>query len=404
MPLTAKGAAILGSMEKIYGPEKGKSVFYASRNAKKITGVDAADMAGPEWDELQRLFDEWIDEERDEPEHADDEFDAQLKRGLRRIFGFDGESAELREQHEGKLSERTRENIGREGSERREEMPESAFLGPDRTYPVKEKRDGKWVYTRNLLLAAERRAVTQGRRDIANRARAIREREFGASGNIPGRDRALSRLAEDRKPGRIHLLDDRRQFSGTAFDRDTTRTIDHDGRLRVSVANISKANVCPYWGREIPAYDELGLEPDRLYHLYRDPDELAKAAPTFNSVPILDEHRSSTADDHPRDLVIGTTGSDAKFVAPYLQASLVFWPQEAIDDIDNDERRQLSASYRYDADMTPGVTPEGEKFDGVMRRIRGNHVMLVSEGRAGPDVMVGDRAIRRFNWANAAVR
>src|SRR6202012_2673760 len=30
------------------------------------------------------------------------------------------------------------------------------------------------------------------------------------------------------------------------------------------------------------------------------------------------------------------------------------------------------------------------RYDGVMRDIVGNHVALVEEGRAGPDVMVGD--------------
>lgn len=39
--------------------------------------------------------------------------------------------------------------------------------------------------------------------------------------------------------------------------------------------------------------------------------------------------------------------------------------------------------------MTPGEF-EGEKFDGVMRDIVANHVALVAEGRAGPDVIVGD--------------
>src|SRR5262245_12792367 len=40
MPLTTKGEKILGAMTKEYGAEKGKRVFYASRNAGKITGVD----------------------------------------------------------------------------------------------------------------------------------------------------------------------------------------------------------------------------------------------------------------------------------------------------------------------------------------------------------------------------
>jgi hypothetical protein len=39
--------------------------------------------------------------------------------------------------------------------------------------------------------------------------------------------------------------------------------------------------------------------------------------------------------------------------------------------------------------MTPGVF-KGEPYDGVMRDIVGNHVALVTEGRAGDDVVVGD--------------
>jgi hypothetical protein len=40
MPLTKKGNKIMGAMTSEYGAKKGKSVFYASRNAGKIKGVD----------------------------------------------------------------------------------------------------------------------------------------------------------------------------------------------------------------------------------------------------------------------------------------------------------------------------------------------------------------------------
>jgi len=40
MPLTKKGKKILGAMKKQYGIKKGKEVFYASKNAGKISGVD----------------------------------------------------------------------------------------------------------------------------------------------------------------------------------------------------------------------------------------------------------------------------------------------------------------------------------------------------------------------------
>lgn len=41
MPLTDKGARIKSAMTKKYGAKKGERVFYASKNAGKIKGVDA---------------------------------------------------------------------------------------------------------------------------------------------------------------------------------------------------------------------------------------------------------------------------------------------------------------------------------------------------------------------------
>ena len=40
MPLTKKGKKILGSMKESYGSDKGKKVFYASKNKGSIKGVD----------------------------------------------------------------------------------------------------------------------------------------------------------------------------------------------------------------------------------------------------------------------------------------------------------------------------------------------------------------------------
>lgn len=47
MPLTEKGEKIKGAMTKEYGSEKGERVFYASKNAGKISGVDARDDQAP---------------------------------------------------------------------------------------------------------------------------------------------------------------------------------------------------------------------------------------------------------------------------------------------------------------------------------------------------------------------
>lgn len=178
--------------------------------------------------------------------------------------------------------------------------------------------------------------------------------------------------------------------AGIAFDRNSVRRYDSDGRLHVERSHISKANVCPYLGREIPEWEKLGLDPDRIYKLLRHPDELAKAAPTFNNLPLLSQHVAVSAADHHPELVIGSTGTDAVFEPPYLDNSLVLWAQNGgIDDVESDAKKELSSAYRYRADMTPG-TYEGEAYDGVMRDIIGNHVAIVKEGRAGTDVVVGD--------------
>ena len=183
-----------------------------------------------------------------------------------------------------------------------------------------------------------------------------------------------------------------------AFDR-SARSYDADGRLHIAVSHISKATVNPYQGAEIPGYQDLGLDPNKVYNLLRDPAELEKAAPTFNNLPILSEHVPVSASDPRKDLTIGSTGTDATFRAPYLDNSLVFWDAEFIAAIETKDQAQLSCAYRYVPVMSPGIF-EGMAYDGVMTQIVGNHVALVEAGRAGPDVVVADRNPFNLEAAN----
>jgi 8-oxo-dGTP pyrophosphatase MutT (NUDIX family) len=185
---------------------------------------------------------------------------------------------------------------------------------------------------------------------------------------------------------------------GIAFDRDTSRRDTVDGHLQVDATPISKAAVNEYRGSEInsvmagkPGWSDL--DPEKLYRLYRDPDELAKAAATFNNLPLLSEHVPVSAEAHPSDLVVGATGSDAEFTHPYLRNSLAVWKGDDIEGVKSNKKKELSSAYRYRADMKPGKTPDGDAYDGVMRDIVGNHVALVTEGRAGSDVLVADSAL-----------
>ncbi len=167
------------------------------------------------------------------------------------------------------------------------------------------------------------------------------------------------------------------------------RTIDPDGRMRVDACRISKATVNPYLGVEIPGYESLGLDPARVYMMYRDPEELRKAAPTFEGVPLLDVHIPVTADAHAPDATVGTI-LNPRFEYPYLVADLVVWTQDAINLVTSGEQRELSCAYRYTPVMGLGTSPEGLRYDGRMIMLNGNHTALVRKGRAGPDVLVAD--------------
>lgn len=308
---------------------------------------------------------------------------------------------------EGALSPSTRERIGPPGSEHREDMPEGAFLGPHRTYPVKEKNDkGEWAYTRALLLAAARRARMEGEPSIAKRADEIRGREFQKS---DGEDATCD---PDRRVvgGEDRWTDRANRF---ALDR-SVRQLDVDGRMHVADATICQGKVDSYYGHEVNGAmsDVPGwtpLEPDRKYRLLRDPVELAKpeTVASANQIPILSRHEPTDARDHKFDETVGSTGSGAKFThiedetgkkIPVIRNALVFWPQGAIDGIDDGSKAQLSPGYRYRAEMEPG-TFEGEPYDGRMVDIRFNHLAQVDRGRQGPHVVVPDADPDHAAWS-----
>jgi uncharacterized protein len=174
----------------------------------------------------------------------------------------------------------------------------------------------------------------------------------------------------------------------------TARTYDADGHLRISKSHISKATVNPYFGNEIPGYERLGLEGNKVYYLFRDPIELARAASTFAGKPILSKHVPISAEQHRPDLVVGAVGSDVEFNDPYLDADVTFWDAAAIAGIETEAVREFSIAYRYTPDMTPGDY-HGQRYDGVMREIVGNHLAQVESGRAGSDVMAADEDIMK---------
>ena len=176
---------------------------------------------------------------------------------------------------------------------------------------------------------------------------------------------------------------------GLAFEAPSRRHKDINGYLHVEVSPLTKETVNPYRGREIPGWDILELDPEKIYNGYRAGSELQKALNTFNGIPVLDRHKNDSADMPLKDERVGFTGTSAKWESPYIMNALIITDSKAIELIESNKQRELSASYRYKPVFESGSF-NGEKYDFIMTDIQANHIALVAEGRAGSDVLVYD--------------
>jgi hypothetical protein len=170
---------------------------------------------------------------------------------------------------------------------------------------------------------------------------------------------------------------------------DSQRSKDESGHLKVARTILSKAAVNPYFGREIPDYLELGLDPDKVYKLLRDPSALESGADTFKGKQLLIKHEYVDSKKPEKELVIGTVGSNIEYEDGKLYGDITVWDAEAIELIESEKMAELSASYWYKANMVQGEF-QGEAYDGTMLDIHGNHVALVARGRIGRDAIISD--------------
>lgn len=174
-----------------------------------------------------------------------------------------------------------------------------------------------------------------------------------------------------------------------AFDKASARHTDENGHLIVDSTVITKAAVNPYYGKEIPNYGALGLDPEKVYNMLRDPEELKKGMHTLGEKQLLLKHVFVSAEEPQKESIAGTIGSNLEMVGDDVKGSLTVWDKEAINLIESGKLAELSASYFYDPVMKSG-TFKGQAYDGIMTNIRGNHVALVERGRIGRDALVAD--------------
>lgn len=158
------------------------------------------------------------------------------------------------------------------------------------------------------------------------------------------------------------------------------RTLDIDGRMHITDCVLTAAQVNDYAGFEIPSAEELGLDPNAFYRLWRTPAALKAALPLFENLPILLDHVAVSAADPKQSMVCGSV-SNARWQDGKIIGDLALWTAEAIDLVQSGSKRDLSVGYHYVCRVGAGKTPDGTPFDARMESIKPNHLSLVPEGR-----------------------
>lgn len=147
------------------------------------------------------------------------------------------------------------------------------------------------------------------------------------------------------------------------------------GGIRADAA-VARAGVLVYpWGRE-----------------YRPPDE--NDSPSMRAglegAPVTVGHpleRKVTADNIER-LQVGHAGDSPRADGDHMVTKLYIQAARAVGPVEARRLSEISLGYDCDIDPTPGVAPNGERYDTIQRNIRPNHIALLpaGHGRAGSTV------------------
>lgn len=181
------------------------------------------------------------------------------------------------------------------------------------------------------------------------------------------------------------------------------RQYDSNGWYEIKANPISKAGIFPYSGRQLGL---TGPDADRIFNVLRPPEELAdpECVESFKLLPWIDDHvmlgpvaqeMTDRALPAEKKGVQGVIGEEVFYKDGTLYANIKAFSSTLAALIEAG-KRELSAGYRCIYDMTAGIW-NGLRYDAIQRKIRGNHLALVSEGRMGPDVAVMDHFTFTFD-------
>ncbi len=122
---------------------------------------------------------------------------------------------------------------------------------------------------------------------------------------------------------------------------------------------------------------------------YRPPEEVSRrdSLLSMGGLPVTLEHPPQLlTPDTVRQHTRGYSGTQVEYTDGFVHGVVTLTDREAINAVRRGDATELSNGYRCEYDPTPGVAPDGTRYDGVQRKISGNHHAVTGKGRAGSEV------------------
>lgn len=175
---------------------------------------------------------------------------------------------------------------------------------------------------------------------------------------------------------------------------------DLNGYFEVKRNPITKVGVFPYNGFQIPG----APDPEAIYMVLRPVEELSNPEflESIKLLPWINNHRmiGSPEDGHatPEEKGVGgVVGEQVEFdeTDGTVYANIKCWSAALARELEAG-KEQLSLGYRSQFEWLPGVW-EGQPYDCIQRRPRGNHLATVDNGRMGGDAVVLDEMVFTFD-------
>lgn len=168
------------------------------------------------------------------------------------------------------------------------------------------------------------------------------------------------------------------QFYGSKLSENMAKT--PEGYLICRNVNIGRIGEQTYYGQELGMNDKYD-EPIKVYRLPEDVFDKASMA-SFEGKPFTNNHPSEHVDVNNIDRYSKGHIQNIRHEGDYLIGDIIVEDPNVISEIENNLKREISLG--YDCFYEPYQ-------DGYRQtRIRGNHVAIVTKGRAGSHVCIKD--------------